>query len=327
MLQSGVMQVLSRAALRRSLLLALLVITMAGCGNPLAGIPPTPSVDPLASGVSNNHQHGEGGPGGRLMTKYGGPLTSTIVAQPERPEPLKPALITYRLNDATGDPVTADKLAITHEKPMHLIVVSSDLNHFAHLHPAHQAEGRYTVGATLPEEGQYLLFNEFFTADGTMQIERNELATSGAPAEDKAAALTPDLDIPHEVNGLSIVLAPNVQKVRRRAPVTFTLTASKGGQPITDLEPYLGAPCHVVIISADTKQFAHTHGDIPGGAMSHDMSSTNMAGMVMPTPPARFGPSLQFTHTFMQAGMYRVWVQFGYGGEVITTAHNVQVLK
>jgi hypothetical protein len=29
----------------------------------------------------------------------------------------------------------------------------------------------------------------------------------------------------------------------------------------------------------------------------------------------------------MQAGMYRVWVQFGYGGEVVTTAHNVQVLK
>ena len=326
-LQFGVMRVFPRANTYRALLLALLVFMMAGCGNPLGGIPPTPSVNPLAGGVANNHQHGEGGPGGRLITKYGGPLASTLNAWPEKPEPLKPLLLTYQLKDDAGSLVTLDKLAITHEKPMHLIVVSSDLNHFEHIHPAPQAEGRYTVDTILPNEGKYLLFNEFFTADGTMQIERNELATSGATTEDNAATLTPDLNIPHEVDALSIVLTPNVQKVRRRAPVTFTLTASQEGQPVTDLEPYLGAPCHVVIISEDTRQFAHTHGDVPGGAMSHDMSTTNMAGMVMPTPPTRFGPSVQFTHTFMQAGMYRMWVQFGYEGKVITTAHNVQVLK
>jgi hypothetical protein len=299
-LQSGVMLVLPRANVHQALLLVLLIFTMAGCGNPLAGIPPTPSADPLAGGVANNHQHGEGGPVGRLITKYGGPLTSTVVVQPERPEPLKPVLITYQLKDGAGGPVTDDKLTITHEKPMHLIVVSTNLSHFAHIHPTHQEEGRYTVDTTLPEAGKYLLFNEFFTADGTMQIERNELATSGALTEGNGATLISDLNTPQEVDGLSVVLTPNVQKVRRRAPVTFTLTASRGGQPATDLEPYLGAPCHIVIISADTMQFAHTHGDVPGGTMSHDMSATNMAGMVMPTPPARFGPSVQFTHTFMQ---------------------------
>lgn len=313
-------------ALRLALLL-LLVLTLAGCGNPLAGIPPTPTADPAAGGAIDNHQHGEGSSGGRLITKYGGPLTSTLVAQPEEPDPDSPFAITYQLKDKTGSLVTDDKLAITHEKPMHLIVVSSDLRRFAHIHPAHQAEGRYTVNTTLPEAGKYLLFNEFFTSDGTMQIERNELSTAEAPAEATTPTLAPDLNIQHEVGELSVVLTPNVQKVRRRAPVTFTLIASKDGQPVTDLEPYLGAPCHVVIISADTRQFAHTHGDIPGGIMSNDMSGSNMASMVMPTPPARFGPGIQFTHTFMQAGMYRVWVQFGYKGEVVTTAHNVQVLK
>lgn len=314
-------------ALRPPLLL-FLVLTLAGCGNPLAGIPPVPTIDPSAGGPIDNHQHGEGGSEGRLITKYGGPLTSTLVAQPEKLDQRSRFAITYQLKDKAGSPVTVDGLAITHEKPMHLIVVSSDLRQFAHIHPAHQAEGRYTVNTTLPEAGNYLLFNEFFTADGTMQIERNELSTSEShSAEASATMLAPDLNTQHEVGELSVVLTPNVQKVRRRSPVTFTLTASKDGQPVTDLEPYLGAPCHVVIISADTKQFAHTHGDLPGGAMSGDMSGSNMANMMMPTPPARFGPGIQFTHTFMQAGMYRVWVQFGYKGDVVTTAHNVQVLK
>src|SRR5688500_2809506 len=314
----------------RRLLWLLPVLILAGCGNPLAGIPPTPTPNPAAGGPIDNHQHGEGSTGGRLITRYGGPLASTVIAQPEKPDPGSPFNITYRLRDKAGSPVTADKLAITHEKPMHLIVVSSDLRRFAHIHPTHEAEGLYTVETALPEAGSYLLFNEFFTSDGTMQIERNELSTSEIPAETAAPSLLPDLNTQLEVGELSVVLKANVQKVRRRSPITFTLTSARNGEPVTDLEPYLGAPCHVVIISADTKQFAHTHGDIPGGTMSGGTSGgdmTNMANMVMPTPPARFGPNIQFTHTFMQAGMYRVSVQFVTQDEVVRTAHNIQILK
>src|SRR5688572_6375269 len=47
--------------------------------------------------------------------------------------------------------------------------------------------------------GNYLLFNEFFTSDGTMQIERNELSTVGASAEAAAPALAPDLNTQHAV--------------------------------------------------------------------------------------------------------------------------------
>src|SRR5687768_8883423 len=135
----------------RRVLSLLFVLTLVGCGNPLAGIPPTPTADPAAGGVVDNHQHGEGGPGGRLITKYGGPLTSTLITRPEKPDPGSPFVITYQLRDKAGSPATLDKLVITHENPMHLIVVSSDLRNFAHTHPTHQAEGRYAVTTTLPE--------------------------------------------------------------------------------------------------------------------------------------------------------------------------------
>jgi hypothetical protein len=274
--------------------------------------------------VLSNHAHGElaaGGPGARLVTKYGGSVNVTMSADPQTPQAQQPFTITYTLKDKEGAPMTPDKLRVTHERIMHLIVVSQDLRRFSHVHPEGGDGGSYSVSETLPATGRYFLFNEFFNTDGSAQIDRHELSTVGAVATDAPAALTPNLGVPQEVEGLTVLMrAP--QKVRRRLPANFLISVHKEGKPVTDLEPYLGAPMHVVLISADTKQFAHTHGDIPGGAMSSG-SVTDMSAM--PTPPARFGPGMLFNHTFMQEGFYRIWLQFGHQGKVVTVAYNVKV--
>lgn len=305
----------------------LALVTMAGCSGPAIEIPPTPTPDSSSpSTMQSNHHHGESGANGRLVTRYGGPVAVSLSTQPEKPQPATPVTITYTLKDRAGSPLTIDKLQVTHEHPMHLIVVSQDLRHFSHIHPADQGDGSYAVADTLPEKGGYLLFNEFFTLDGTAQIERHGLTTADTGPSEAAANLSPDLGRPQQVGGLAATLTAATEKVRRRAPTTFTLTLSKDGKPVTDLEPYLGAPCHVVIISADTKQFAHTHGDLPAGQEA-TMTQLPTADHQPLTPGMRFGPSVRFTHTFMQAGLYRVWVQIGYGGEVLTLGSNVQVNK
>jgi proteasome lid subunit RPN8/RPN11 len=126
-----------------------------------------------------------------------------------------------------------------------------------------------------------------------------------------------------EVEGLTVVLKSEPQKIRRRSPVNFTLNVTKAGQPVTDLEPYLGAPGHVVIISTDTRQFVHTHVEETVADHSHDPST------VFHSHPTAYysGPDLRFTHIFMQEGSYKVWIQFGHRGKVITVAYNVQVSK
>jgi hypothetical protein len=219
-------------------------------------------------------------------------------------------------------------LQVTHDKLMHLIVVSKDLTEFAHIHPEHVGDGKYTATSNFPVAGDYLLFNEFFGSGGEMQLERNEMSVAGDRTSEVIPDRTQNLGQPQQVEGLTLVLNADPPKIRRRVSTHYTLSVSKQGRPVTTLEPYLGAPAHVVLISADTMQFAHTHADIPGGAMSGDMSSMNMA-MPMPTPApnSHFGPNLQFTHTFMQPGLYRLWVQFGYESRVITVGYNVQVNK
>lgn len=208
---------------------------------------------------------------------------------------------------------------------MHLIVVSKDLQQFAHIHPEYTDEGQYAVNYALPAAGDYIIFNEFYGADGKMQIERNTLSVGGSPTPTGELTLTPDIGQPKLVDGLTVLLTTSPQKVRRRGSTVFNLSVSKDGKPVTTLEPYLGAPAHIVMISSDTMQFAHTHGDAPGGTMAGDMGNTNMGNMVMPTPEPHYGPNLQFTHTFMQPGIYRVWVQFGYEGHVVTAGYTVQV--
>lgn len=315
------------ACVAQILVCCTVLFTLASCSGPSIQVPPTPTRNAAAAlAVQSNHHHGETGATGQLVTRYGGDVSVALSTQPLNPQPAVPFTITYMLKDKAGSPMTIDKLQITHEHPMHLIVVSQNLLYFSHIHPADQKDGSYTVAGNVPEKGKYLLFDEFFTKDGTAQIERNVLATTGASSYDTGANLTPDLGHPQQMGELTAVLTPTVEKVRRRLPIAFTLTFSKDGKPVTDLEPYLGAACHVVIISADTKQFAHTHGDVPSGAMSGDMSSMNMGTITMP-PPVHFGPAVQFIHTFMQAGLYRVWVQLSYKGKVVTVSSNIQVNK
>lgn len=306
--------------------LAALSLALSACAGPVE-VPTPPTPNPQAVTVAQSHVHGEGGAGGRLVTRYGGPVGVSLAVQPQAPQPGTPVEIAYALSDGEGVPVTGDGLRVVHERLMHLIVVSQDLLSFAHVHPEEAGAGSYRVTETLPQAGKYVLFNEFVTADGTTQIERNVVATEGADGADNPARLTPDLGTAKESAGLEAVLTSPVSKIRRRVPTPFFLDVTQDGKPATELEPFLGAACHVVIVSADTKQFAHTHGDLPGGAMSGDMSKMDMAAMPMPTPPAKFGPRLEFTHTFMQPGMYRLWVQTEYRGEVATFAYNVMVEK
>ena len=305
-----------------------LAVALAGCSGPSLAIPPTPTANPSAVPSTSNHQHGEGGGGGglRLVTKYGGPIDVSVEEQPPQPQPSQPFTITYTLKDEQGRAVEEQGLRLTHDRLMHLIVVSQDLQQFQHIHPLPQGEGRYSVASAVPGAGKYLLFNEFVSAAGVTQIERDLLDTTGS-SPDTAAQLTPDLGSTQRAGELEAVLTSTSSKVRRRLPVTFNLDVTRNGSPVTDLEPYLAAPCHIVIISADTRQFAHTHGDVPGGPMSADMSGMDMSRMPSAPVPSHFGPRLQFTHTFMQQGIYRVWFQFGYKGQVQTVAYNVQVDK
>ncbi|HYH11450.1 MAG TPA: HAD-IC family P-type ATPase, partial [Thermomicrobiales bacterium] len=247
-------------------------------------------------------------------------------SQPAEPQPGQPVTLSYRvIDDETGQPIT--DLPLDHEEPMHLILASGDLDEFQHIHPVLEDDGSYRFETTLPTAGTYLLYDEFTIGDQTV-LDRRQLVV-GEPSS-VGASLTPDTTA-KTVNGLTISLdAPETIHAGEEAHLAFEVT--RDGQPVTDLEPYLGAAAHTAIITSDASGFAHTHGEAseasePAGTHGHadeePAGGEHDAGHDVPTA---FGPQVTVEHTFTEPGLYKLWVQFSHDGEVITAPFVVEVL-
>lgn len=225
------------------------------------------------------------------------------------PDPAKPsdatiaagAPVTLRLTlkAPSGDIVT--KVDTVHEKPLHLLIVSRDLSFFAHEHPAPQPDGTFTVDFTFPAGGDYTLYHDFTPAGGTQQIARVPVKVEGKVVAPVALAI--DAEKPKTIDGHTIALSTGVGggPVKAGGSATLTFTLSKDGAPVTTLAPYLGAMGHLVVLSADGKEFVHSH---PVGG--HDMTE---GGHAMTSG----GPTVAFEAHFNTPGLYKGWGQFNVG--------------
>jgi hypothetical protein len=84
-----------------------------------------------------------------------------------------------------------------------------------------------------------------------------------------------------------------------RSGLNFTVTSEDGGAA-EGLEPYLGQPAHLVALRQGDLSYVHLH-----------PSDTDMTGMYM------FGDRLP------DAGTYRLFLQFGHDGDVLTVPFTV----
>ncbi len=225
--------------------------------------------------------------------------------------PGTPATLVYRLAEAgTGAPLS--DLVVSHERPMHLIVVSRDLREFQHLHPEPTGQpGEFAVEVQLPTAGTYILYDELTRANGQDVVQRDEL-TVGAPTS-AAAALVEDR-APKVVGGIRVSLRDGGPiRAGQETQRAFRLEDDGTGQGVRDLQPYLGAPAHVVVLSEDAGTFAHTHGE-QVGAVRGSHAGDHWGGH-----GTAYGPEIGVHHTFPTPGLYKLWGQFQTGdGHVVT---------
>ncbi len=92
------------------------------------------------------------------------------------------------------------------------------------------------------------------------------------------------------------------------------------GAGIDNLDEYLGAAGHLVIIDKANQIHIHTH---PTG---HDMAGmSGMAGTATAAPEMAgmemlkyYGPDLEFMTEFPSSGLWAIWLQVQYKGDVYT---------
>jgi hypothetical protein len=249
---------------------------------------------------------------------------------------------TLKISDAkTGGP--AKDFDVVHDKKMHLIVVKNDLSWFNHIHPTLKGDGTFEVSTVLPSAGSYKLYADYTPTGGKAEVSQHLFATGGAVPAPANAQLVPDKmqgpwmvkkvaahpeGEPDKKGGATYEVAlmpmPAPLKAGADSMLHFQVRDAKG-KPISDLQPYLGAMGHAVILSRDTDKYLHSHpmegGHEPGA--KHDMSK--MGEMKHSAPPKKGGPDVMFHTNFPEAGLYKAWGQFMHKGQIITAAFTVSV--
>jgi hypothetical protein len=203
---------------------------------------------------------------------------------------------TFQIIGPDGAPVTA--FDVEHDKRMHLIVVRRDTTGFQHIHPELGADGTWSVPLTVPAGGSYRAFADFVPTGGAGVTLGVDLAAPGTfePATHAPSRVA-------QVDGYTVELSGDLVP-GQGSPLT--LTVSRDGVPVTDLQPYLGAYGHLVGLRGGDLAYLHVHPDgVPGDGST----------------PA--GPEIQFGAEVPSAGSYRLFLDFQHDGVVRTAEFTV----
>jgi len=213
-----------------------------------------------------------------------------------------PTLTGARLRLAVTNPATratVRRFSIVHERPMHLFLVGAGLDYFAHEHPAPQPDGVFMLDVRLPRPGPYMAIAEFLPEGGTPQTFQQAFTTGEAFVRTASPAVD---TAPQTVDGMRVSLDASKVAAGDTRPLTFRIEDAASGAPVTDLEPYLGASAHLLIVPVDLTEAVHGHPMEDGQ-----------------------GPSVSFAPLIPRAGRYKVWIQFQRTGRVSTAAFVVDV--
>ena len=209
-------------------------------------------------------------------------------------------------------PVTGAQVrdfAVIHDKLFHLFVISRDLDEFAHIHPERHADGSFTIEHTLPKAGHYKLYADFLPIGGGAQITGVPFATVGVDTDLVAsrAKLSPDA-FTKTIDGVKVEIVNERASILGGEEVDFIFRFSdaKTDTPITDLQKYLGAFGHLVVLSEDMTEYVHAH---PREETQPDLNA-----------PQSGGPEVLFDALLPKPGSYRMWLQFQRQGKLSTVA-------
>jgi hypothetical protein len=206
-----------------------------------------------------------------------------------RAQPLR-----FKITNASGAPITT--FAVVHDKPLHLIVVRRDLTGFQHLHPTMAPDGTWTVPLRLTAPGSYRVFADFTPAGGAKTTLGADVLVDG----DARYAALPAPAAHATADGYDVAIG-GTPTAGRMGTLAFTVT--RGGKPVTDLQPYLEARGHLVALRAGDLAYLHVH----------------------PEDEATPGDRISFMTELPTAGRYRLFLQFKHEGRIHTVAFTQEV--
>lgn len=234
------------------------------------------------------------------------------------------------LHPGTGEVVR--DFEVVHTKQFHLFVISQDLEFFEHIHPVMREDGTWTIDTSVPKAGYYQVLCDLMPRGGSGQFLTAALVTAnyaGDLAMD-SARLVPDKELKKNDGDLTATLSFNPARPAscQYVHLTFNLTDTKTGRPVTDLQTYLGQFSHMLLMSEDMRSYVHSH---PINLIAAGEDAAQLPEYII-APDAdlatiRGGPQVTFDALMPKAGMFRAWAQFQRTDEVRTLAFTFNVAQ
>lgn len=209
--------------------------------------------------------------------------------------PGKEELFEFRIIGPDGQAVT--NFTEQHEADLHLIIVRRDLTGYQHIHPEMAADGRWTVPLPFERAGAYRVFADFLPSGHDPLTLGADVAVNG----DFESTEAPHPERTVEVDGYTVT-ADGELTPGQTADLTFTV--SRDGEPVTDLQPYLGAAGHLVVLRRGDLAYLHVHPDESGAVGA--------------------GPDVGFAAEVPSPGSYALFFEFRHDDAVHTAEFTLE---
>lgn len=252
----------------------------AGHGDPAAGVA-TPSRAP--------QQAQEVGVTGTTIARSGftiGPIEAPAATG-------ETGSLSFQILDRVGEPLTEFETA--HGKDLHLITVRADGSEYRHVHPElDRTTGTWSLPWSWDSAGSYRAYADFVTADSTAVTLSRVVDVAGVLEPQPATAVSKR----DTVDGFDVTITG---ELAAGGASDLSVEVTRDGDPVTDLEPYLGAFGHLVALRQGDLAYmhVHAHGDEP-------------------QPGDVAGPDVGFTAETPTAGRYLLYLDFQVDGQVHT---------
>ena len=261
-------------------------IVVAVPANDTPPTPPAPIATAHADGLSESHD-------GYLLEPVA--LPSERGVQP----------VTFRILDASGSPVTA--YATVQDRPLHLYVAREDLSVFQHVHPR-LVDDTWRAEVDVPDGGVYRIYVEFTPASLAASRHSTVLGTRFIISGDTRYVPLPMADPTAMAGPYTVKRLDGTDRQTHGTAAVLQLQVLDGqGQPVTNLQPYLGALAHVSAFDAYTQAMTHVH------------------AIGRPDAPAPADGVLAFHTVWRDPGAQRIFVEFQLAGTVHLAVFTVVV--
>jgi hypothetical protein len=237
-----------------------------------------------------------------------------------------------------------------HNHLMHLFLISTPgMDRMWHLHPDRDQDGKFVDDLPSISAGHYEVFADIVDKEGfpwtlVGQVDLPDIRGEALVGDDSTwtgTALTTntnDSNVAQLAGGGRIVWERGNSPLVANTSLVFKFhVQDKDGNPVEDMQPYMGMAGHAEFVSSDMSVFAHIH---PAGSVSMAALELAKAGpavegeggmmrgsmaMSMMMAPSAPPPEVNFPYGFPKAGEYRIFVQIKRAGQVETGVFDAHV--